>query len=232
MLPGTARTETSAKEVIEQVMHAYGGAETVGKIRTVCAKGKIVAYAFNAAGTYSYCVAKDRKLRVDIDYGSFVERRVLNGQRAFVRQGDGSTQILTGGMNYLSVVYQYEQLSLPGALLNHADRIRYDGHERHGDRQVEVLSMDFDGSLPIKIYVDAASGRIVKTSCAFRMGKTQMVLSSDFYDFKAVGKTIFPFRFVNYAGGEKIAETSILEYEPNSSPAKDTFLIPETDSTP
>jgi hypothetical protein len=225
MLPVAGRSNTTVQDVIAKIMHAYGGHDAVEKIRTVCAKGWIVASAFNAEGTYSYCVAKDRRLRVDIEYTSFAEHRVLNGRNASVQQGDGSTRILTEGPEYLSIIYQYEQLSLPWALLAPAGRVHYEGRELRGDQPVDVLSLQAAATSLIKIYVDAASGRIIKTSGSFRMGGSQMELFSDFYDFRQVGNTIFPFKLVNYAGGDKIAETSIQDYELNPSLAGKTFQI-------
>ncbi|MEJ2690188.1 MAG: hypothetical protein P8130_09610, partial [Deltaproteobacteria bacterium] len=101
LLPAPGLADTTVQDVITKVMHAYGGKGTVEKILSVCAKGKIVAFAFNAEGSYSYCVAKDRKLRVDIDYTTFSEHRVLNGQIAMVQPGDGSSSVLSTGPNYL-----------------------------------------------------------------------------------------------------------------------------------
>ena len=227
LLPVSGRPDSEVQDVIAKIIHAYGGKDTVEKIHAVCANGRIVAFAFNAEGTYSYCVARNRRLRVDIDYTTFAEHRVLNEQSAYVQHGDGSTQTLTGGAGYLAVIYQYEQLSLPRALLDPAARVYYEGRELHDDRPADVLSLGDAGSPRIKIYVDAASGRIVKTSGSFRMGGSQMVLSSDYYDFRKVENTIFPFKFVNYAGGDKIAETSIRSYELNPSLAGQTFRIPD-----
>ena len=228
LLPVPARADSTARQVIAKVMQAYGGSDTVEEIHSVCARGRIVAFAFNTQGTYSYCVARDRRLRVDIDYTSFSEHRLLNGRRALVQQGDGASQVLTGGPNFRSVVYQYEQLSLPRSLLNPAVRVRYEGRELlHDDQPVDVLSLQSGGSSLIKIYVDASSGRIVQTSGTIRMGGTQMVLASEYSDFRKVGNTIFPFKFSNYAGGEKIAETSIDSYTLNSELAADTFTIPD-----
>ena len=86
-------------------------------------------------------------------------------------------------------------------------------------------------SPPIKIQVEATSGRIVQTSGSFGMGDAQMELSTIFSDFRTVGDTVFPFRFVNYAGDEKIAETSIREYQLNPVLPADTFRIPNIAAT-
>ena len=228
LLPVSGRADPTAQEVIARVMRAYGGQDTVEKIQSVCAKGRIVAFAFNAAGPYSYCVAKDRKLRVDINYTTFSEHRILNGQRASVQQGDGAAAVLTEGPNYRSVVYQYEQLRLPCALMSRDVRMRYEGREKHDDQAVDVLSLQTDNGPLMKIYVDASSGRIVRTSGTIRMGGTQMVLSSEYRDFRKVGNTVFPFSLTNYAGGEKIAETSIQGYELNPPLGADTFRISDS----
>ena len=227
LLPVSGQAQTTAADVIAKIMDAYGGRDVVEKIQAVCARGRIKAFAFNdAEGTYSYCVAKDRKLRVDIDYKTFAEHRVLNGGTAYVQTGDGSTQKLTEGANYLSVVYQYEQLNLPRTLLEQGNRIVYTGRELLGDKPVDVLTLKADNSQPMKIFVDAENGLITKTSTAFQSGGMPMELSANFSDFRKVGNTIFPFRFVNFAGGNKIAETLIQDYELNPPLADKTFLNP------
>lgn len=226
LLPGAGAALT-APEVISQVIQAYGGREVVAKIDSVCASGEIVAFAFNnAQGKYSYCVAKDRKLRVDIDYAEFAEHRVLNGATAYVQTGGSPTRQLTSGANYLSIVYQYEQLNLPRTLLERPERIRYAGREPRDAGPVDVLALDAAAGLTMKIYVDAATGHIVKTSGIFQLGTTQMVLSADFSDFRMVKGTIFPFNFINFAGDDKIAVTTIEGYELNSSLTGNTFQSP------
>jgi len=228
--PAASHAETTVRSVIAKVMQAYGGRDAVEKIKAVRAEGRIVAFAFDAEGTYSYRVAGGRKMRVDIDYGRFAEHRVLNGERAMVQQGEGGPEVLTMGPNYLSVLYQYAQLRLPWALTAWANRIRYEGQKVDNGRTMEVLTLDADRGLVVKIYVDAASDRIVKTSSAFRMGNAEMVLSSAFSDFREVGGTVLPFRFVNFAGGDKIAETTIDRYELNPPLADNVFAIPGADT--
>ena len=218
---------TTTQEVISKVMQAYGGQEAVEQVHSVCATGRIVAFAFNdAQGSYSYCVTNDRKLRVDIDYTEFAEHRVLDGPTAYVQTGGNSTQSLTSGPNYLSVVYQYEQLNLPRTLLENRKKIRYAGREQLAGEAVDVLDLDTGSGLTVKIFVDDASGHIVKTSGIFQFSGSQMILSAEFSDFRSVGQTIFPFRFVNFASGEKIAETSIQSYELNPNLSAETFQSP------
>lgn len=230
LLPVTSQANTTAQEIITKVMQAYGGRGTVEKIHAVCAKGKIIALAFHTKGSYSYCVAKRRRLRVDINYKSFSERRILNGRRVAVYHAHGGLQVITRGANYRSVVYQYEQLSLPRALLRRAVHVHYAGREQHDGQPVEVLSLKTGDSPLIKIYVDAASGRIVQTSATILMGGGQMTLSSKFRDFRKVGNTIFPFTLINYAGSEKIAKTTIKDYELNPNFGGDTFRLPDSDA--
>lgn len=224
-LPVSARADTTAQQVVAKVMQAYGGQAAVEQIKSVCAKGRIIAYAFNAHGSYSYCLAMGRKLRVDIGYTRYSEHRVLNGHRVKVQQGEEGPKVLSGGPNYRSVVYQYEQLSLPRALLSPTVRVLYDGREQYRGRPADVLSLQAEGSPVLKVYVDSSSGRMVKTSGIIQMGGAQMVLSSEYDDFRKVGNTIFPFKLTNYAGGEKIAETTIKSYELNSKLDGSTFRI-------
>ncbi len=40
-------------------------------------------------------------------------------------------------------------------------------------------------------------------------------LSSEFRDFKRVDGRLFPFRIINYAGGQRIGELRISEYKVN-----------------
>jgi hypothetical protein len=66
------------------------------------------------------------------------------------------------------------------------------------------------------IYVDVVTFHILKVTGYFLIldGRTTS-LSSKYFDYRNVDGTLLPFRIVNYAGGQKIAETNIRSYDIN-----------------
>jgi hypothetical protein len=64
----------------------------------------------------------------------------------------------------------------------------------------------------MEVFVNAENYRIVKSIGTFTMGSQSTSLSSEFSDFRNVDGVLFPFRIVNYAGGNRIAEITIARY--------------------
>ena len=100
--------------------------------------------------------------------------------------------------------------------LHNAYRLSYGGKESVNGILLEVLALKDKEGPPMKICIDLKNFRIVKISGFFSIVRNEAGLSSEFTDFRSVGGIEFPFRFTNYAGGQKVAETLIEEYKINT----------------
>lgn len=204
-------------------MDAYGGRRAVENVRSVYMKGKIRALAFDDKGTYAYYLRRERKLRVNIRYSRSTEERILNGYNGYESSGTGFSPV--SGDRYLGIVYQYRQIDLPYSLLGDTYRITYEGLTEVNGRKAHILGLRSAEGPPMKIYVDAKSFFIVKVSGLFSMDGSTMTLSAEFSDFRKVQGIELPFRIVNFAGNQEIAETVVGKYEINPD-IKDSLFRP------
>jgi len=212
-----AETDTpeKVKSLVDKVVQSYGGREAIERVKSLFIKGKITAWTPVDEGIYIIYFKIPRKLRVNIAYRNYTEDRILNGHRGY-EGTDGYPLPEVTGIRYLSIVYQYKSQDIPYGLLHDAYRLSDEGKESVNGMPVEVLRLEDKGGPPMKIYIDLKTFRIVKISGLFSIGENETSLSSEFADFRGVSGMEFPFRFTNYAGGQKVARTLIEEYKINT----------------
>lgn len=218
-LPGKASDRASGpakiKSITSGVIKAYGGEKVLNALSSLYVEGHIAAFAFGDQGTYRLYFKRPRRLLVDIRYTQSQEIRILNGDRGYY--GTGSVPpYKVQGFRYLAVLYQYKSQEIPYGLLKGAYRVTYEGMEEVGGFQTAVLGLTDKEGPPMKIYVDTKTFLIRKISGLFYVGGTATALSSEFSDFRKVGGTVLPYKFTNFAGGEKIAETVVKKYRINA----------------
>ncbi|MGE5300300.1 MAG: hypothetical protein ACM3MB_04970 [Acidobacteriota bacterium] len=205
------------RRIIEKVVKAYGGRESLQKVKSIYAKGRIAAFAFGEEGMYVRHFERGRRLRVDIDYPNSSEHRILNGSKGY----EGGSEVT--GDRYLAMVYQYKQLDLPYGLLHNDYRITYEGQEQVDGNETEVLGLIDKEGPPMKIYIDPKTFYLVKVSGEFLMGGGTVALSAVFAEFRKVDGIYLPCRITNFADGQRIAETHIREYEVNTPMTESLF---------
>ena len=202
------------KLLVDKVIHAYGGKEAIEHVKSAFIKGKISALMPFGEGTSVIYFKIPRKLRVRIAYRDYTEERILNGHRGYEGTNTYPVPEVTG-FRYLAIVYQYKSQDISYSLLHDAYRLSDEGKGSVNGIPLEVIRLDDKEGPPMKIYIDLNNFRIVKISGFFSMGGNETSLSSEFGDFRKVGRTEFPFKLTNYAGGQKVAETLIEQYKVN-----------------
>jgi hypothetical protein len=211
---GEEKGDEKLSALLDRVAGAYGGLEALGRVRSVYARGRTTAFMRGDVGTYVRYMQRDGRLRVDITYTVFSERRILDGEKG-MRGPGGSPLVEVTGARYGAMLYQYRSLDLPHGLLSGAYKVRREGREELGGVPVEVLGLEGGKGSPMKAYIDAEKGFVLKTTGFFTVNGRTTSLSAEFSDFRAVDGTFMPFRVANYAGGTRIGETTIEEYRIN-----------------
>lgn len=203
------------RSVISGVITAYGGEKALNALSSLYEEGHIDAFAFGDQGTYRLYFKRPKKLLVDIHYSRSQEIRILNGDRGYY--GTGRVQPYeVHGFRYLAILYEYKSQDIPYSLFKGAYKVTYEGRDEVEGVQTVVLGLTGREGPPMKVYVDTTTFLIRKISGLFHIGGTATALASEFSDFRKTGGTVLPYRFINYAGGEKIAETVIREYRINA----------------
>jgi outer membrane lipoprotein-sorting protein len=123
------------------------------------------------------------------------------------------------------MVYQFKELTMPYQLMNEAFTITSGGRSSIQGVPVLILMLRDKEGPPMTLYIDMKNYRIIKDSGAFLMGGVETELSSEFHDFKKVDGRLLPFRIVNYAGGQKVGEIRIREYQVNPK-LPDSLFVP------
>jgi hypothetical protein len=175
---------------------------------------------------YLLDLREDRKLRVEIRVGNAFELRILNGTRGYY-QTAGSPIAVVSGSRFLSMVYQFKELTMPQQLMASSFTITDGGIKAVNGAPVRLLLLKDSEGPPMKLYVDLKNCRIVKDSGVFTMDSTETELSSEFHDFRKVDGRLLPFRIVNYAAGQRIGDIRINEYRMNPQ-LPDSLFSPES----
>lgn len=204
------RVPQEGGDLRNKIFNAYGGRERLSQIHSIAAEGKITALVSGDRGVYRRALRRDGKLFVDIQYARSRETRILNGTRA-LRGIDGKIEEASGP-GYRAMVYQYNELSMPFALLDDSFEVSDEGHDSVNGAVVSVLRCTDRAGNSIDVFVDDATYRIVKTSGIFSVGDQSTMLSAVFGDFRFFEGVLMPFKIINYAGDTKISETIIDDY--------------------
>jgi hypothetical protein len=217
------RTQPQAGDLRDKMFDAYGGRERLSQIHSIAAEGRITALIRGDQGVYHRALRRDGKLFVDIKYTRSRETRILSGTQA-LRGVDGKMEQVSGP-GYLAMVYQYNELSMPFALLDDSFSVQDLGRESRDGAAVRVLRCTDRAGNSMDLFVDEFTYRIVKTLGRFSVGDKTTSLSAEFSDFRFVEGVLVPFKIVNYAGGTRISETIIDDYLFNA-PLSDAMFEP------
>jgi hypothetical protein len=215
-------TPPQADDLRDKMFNAYGGRERLAQIHSIAAEGSITALVRGDSGVYHRALRRDGKLLVDIQYTKSRETRILNGTQA-IRGVDGKVE-QASGPGYLAMVYQYNELSLPFALLDDSFAVKDLGRESR-DGAVRLLRCTDRAGNSMNVYVDEVTYRIVKTLGLFSVNGKTTSLSSEFGEFRFFEGVLVPFRIVNYAGETRISETIIEDYIFNAPLTDAMFYI-------
>lgn len=198
-------------ELTANVINAYGGRQTIERLKAVYASGNIEAYMLQDRGVYERFFRRDRKLKIITTYARSSETRILNNKRGF-RGADRPLEEVHDH-RLLAMIYHFKHLDMPYGLMTDAYAISSRRSAEFQGREVEILRLiDVEGPV-MDIFIDRKTFYIVKVTGFFTVAGKTTELSAEFLDFRGVGNTVLPFRVVNYGSGQKIAETTITSYE-------------------
>jgi hypothetical protein len=207
-------SSSDVKALVQMIVTAYGGDGVLANIHSLSAKGVLETPMYEGPADYSFYLRRDRKLRVETRFGKFLELRILNGARGYYRT-EGSPMAEVSGPRLLSMIYQFKELTMPYQLMTAAFTINDGGRSVVNGIPVRVLKLNGKEGPPMTLYVGMRDHLILKDSGIFIMDGAETELSSEFHDFRKVSGRLFPFRVVNFAGGQKVGEFHIREYRVN-----------------
>jgi hypothetical protein len=219
----TRHSPRGSVSITDRIVEAYGGRELLAKVKAVSAEGRIIALVRRDEGTYRRYLRRDGKLFVNITYSRSDERRILDGTRGYRAAGGQVEEVF--GPRYLAMLYQYNELNLPFGFIDSVYQVNELPEETLNGVEVRVLRVTDRGGNELQLLINANNYQIVKSTGVFVMGSQSVSLSTENSDFRFVNGILFPFRIVNYAGGQKISEINMTQYLINP-PFNDSLFKP------
>lgn len=209
------------KALVASVLESYGGIDVVSRVKSVVAKGTIADFMKNREGEYARYYARPQKLRIEIMADQGGEARVLDGMRGL--QGTPNALREARPVALQAMIYQFTYLNLPMGLADNSSVVTYGGKDNMKGRQVDLILVEVIGAPKLRVYVDSESRLIVRVASDFDMGMGSSELSTEYEDFRRVGKMLFPFRLVNFAGDMKLSVISLSDIQINTDIPKEIF---------
>jgi len=195
----------TADAVVDTVLKAYGGRAALAKVTSYRMEGS-VASAMRGKGALVRTFARPDRLRIALDYPGQPETRVLDGSRGWRSDGKGNLSPV-GGFLLSSMVLQAARADLPWLLDERRVSLKLlapiDGGKLQG------LELPVGDGLTLTVYVELATGRIVRSTGVLSAPGMSTNFATDYGDYRTVNGVLFPFREGNFASNQSTGETVI-----------------------
>lgn len=207
--------------ILSTVLEAYGGKDAVSRVKSVVAKGTITDFMKDKQGEYARYYARPQKLRIEIMPDQGGEARILDGAKGW--QGSPDTLKEARPVTLQSMIYQYGYLDLPMGFADNSYTVAYSGKKEFRGKQFDLLQVEVKGAPKLRVHIDPEKLVIVRVAADFDMGMGSSELSTEYEDFRPIGKVLFPFRLINYAGEMKLSVISLSDIQVNAGIPKEIF---------
>lgn len=219
---GSAASAKELQRTIDSILNAYGGKERLAKIKTISAHGRIDDFLRKTSGGYARTMRRPDELRIDILPEQGGEVRILSHGNGWQGSGDRLTQ--ANPLSLSSMRYQYGYLDLPMSLADGTARVQYQGVKELHDRPMKLLLVELEGAPELRAYVDLTTHQIRRVEATFSMGAMgSSLLGTEYEDFRMVDGALFPFRLINFAGGNRISILTIVRLMVDQPLTKNAF---------
>ncbi len=221
----TAVRADFAEDLARIHVEAVGGRKRVDALKTL----KVTGITRNESGELHFILWAARP--------NLVRTEVTSGLRTIIQAWDGKgdpwmvdsrtegTTTLTGGRaEEFKAEAEFDDPLLAGAdrrvSLDYSGTVEVDGREL---LKIWVTQNLTENSF---VYLDPATYLIVRRDVIRRRDGEDVVLRTDYGDFRPVAGVILPHRLVAYRNGKRLHETVIDRMQPNPKLPKSTFRRP------
>lgn len=201
-----------AGEVVDSVVAAYGGVRAVRQLDDFEVRARVSTPMRSGPGLESRKFRAPDYFAVEIAYPDATEVRILDQGRAW--QGDEQRRRLVEGPARLSMVYEMLRSTVPLSLVQHRSALQDRGTATLRGEPCLVLLLPWSQDLQLSFWIDLQTKRVLQTEGVLRSEGSPMSFETRFEDFRPVEGLLVPFREENFAAGERIATTEILEVSP------------------
>ena len=203
--PGTSAAAPKVDALVDAVVDAYGGKAALARVRGYRMEGS-VSSVMRGTGPLVRTFARPDRLRTVLDYPGHRETRILDGARGW-RSDPGGAMLAVDSFLLSSMTLQAARANLPWLLDERRDTLvalpPMDGGKTQG------LEIALGPGLALTVYVETATGRIVRSSAVLATPALKTNFATDYGDFRSVDGVLFPFRESNFASNQSTGETVI-----------------------
>lgn len=211
--------EMSAAEIVAQVFAACGGKEALGRVRAYRMEGSVTS-SLRGAGTMVRTFARPDKLKVSLDYPGHPEQRLLDGTQGWRSDGKGNL-LPSEGFLLGSMLLQAARADLPWLLEEKLALAKALPPMDEG--KLAGLEFPLGDGLSLTVYVETATGRIVRSSGVLNTSTLKTSFATSYSDFRSVEGVLFPFRESNSAANTTTGDTIITSVRINPPLAENEF---------
>ncbi|MDF3056851.1 MAG: hypothetical protein K0R17_1066 [Rariglobus sp.] len=217
-----------AKDLARIHTEAVGGRTRVNELKSLKATG--VTRLEHGELKFMLWAARPNQIRTEITSGARTTVQVWDG-KAEPWRADSQTRKITLLRGEQAEEFKTEA-EFDDPLLAGADRkvsLDYAGEvELEGRELLKVLVTQNFTELSF-VYLDPASYLIVRRDVVRRRRGGEVVVRTDYSDFRAVGGVMMPHRLVVSRNGKRMHETVIDRIEPNPALSDSIFKLPVSD---
>jgi photosynthetic reaction center cytochrome c subunit len=231
-LPGASRAAEPAEAIVDKFIQAVGGAQQLGKITSITAKGTYSGFDtdFQKVPAEIFATAPDQRTVINHLAGGS-ETTTYDGREAWIAAVGSATKPvplipLTGGD--LDGARLDADLSFPSALKQNLTKWRA-GFPPVAieDRAVQVVEATAAGGTRVKLFFDKESGLLVRQTRFINTVVGLTPLHVDYSDYRTVSGVKMPFKWTTtWVDGQSTTELS--EVKANAAVGADKFARPAT----
>ena len=194
--------------LIESVVKAYGGSETVARLEAFRVDAEVTARMRGRKGTVRRDFEAPDRLRVEIAYPGTTEVRILDGEKGW--RGDAHKLHRVDGLPKVAMVYQALRSAVPWVLVHHRKVLEDRGRQQWAGSDYRLVGLPWGTALDITFWIDAASRRVNRVDGVLKAGQARTVFGTEYLDFRRVKGLLFPFGENNYASGHHTGTTRVI----------------------
>jgi hypothetical protein len=196
---GAAPPSTEVGALVERCLSAYGGAAALGQ--AVQQEGTVTSLLHpGQTGRLARLAARGGRLRVEIDWGTSGEVRVVDGPAGW-RDG-----VAVQGPPLTAMVLQAARFDLPLRLKEGLDRLEDRGVVELDGKRLRALALTLAPGQVLEADLDPATGRILRSRATATAGQAIEFVTT-YADFRTVDGLLVAFREGNWANGVTTGET-------------------------
>jgi len=201
---------SDATDLVDLVVAAYGGAETIERSKSLKQSGALESYRHGKTGTVERIFSRPDRLRVDIKIpGAPPESRILNGEQGW-RDGKEVPPMMARAM-----LLQAARLDLPYLIMKAGQDIKMLGPINRDDhRDVKGLEVPMEDGLRMIAVVDAKTGYIISSHGLIEIAPNRGMEFTTFYTHhEQMNGMVLATEEAHFAQGQPTGKTTLNQSE-------------------